>query len=93
MAQFVLSSEQLLEQADRMAQSNNEIQQIFQEIASRMRQTQTYWDSPAARNMMSRFESFSPSFDSYVEILMQYVSYLRMMAQSYQEMEAMMMKG
>lgn len=90
MSNVQISSEDVLQYANQLSSMQQQVQQIFQEIKSKMHYIEMIWSSMASRNMMIQFQSMYPVFDAYVKALGQYALYLNQTASTYAENEQML---
>lgn len=90
MSNVQISSEDVLQYANQLSSMQQQVQQTFQEIKSKMHYIEMIWSSMASRNLMIQFQSMYPVFDAYVKTLGQYALYLNQTAAVYAENEQML---
>ncbi len=90
---LMISSDEVLSYSQEMKALENEVQSIFLEVNQKMDQLQSIWDSPASQSLQSQFQSLKPVFQSYVQALDDYASFLNQTAISYQENEQILSSG
>lgn len=87
MAYVQISADDVMNYANRLKTSENQIQTLFQEVDAKMNDLNGVWTSPASASLISQFQSLRPVFQSYIQAIDAYVQYLQQTAASYQENE------
>lgn len=87
MANVQISADDVLNYANRLKTSENQIQTVFQEVDAKMNYLNGIWTSPASASLISQFQSLRPVFHSYLQAIETYVQFLQQTAASYQENE------
>jgi len=89
MTQITLSSEQVLQIAAEIHSDNVELLELLKTSKATVDSLSSYWTGTAASETQSSYEAFANQyFDSYYNILEQYVEFLRVnVAEHYEETE------
>jgi WXG100 family type VII secretion target len=78
MTQITLDSEQVLAIASQIESDNEQLQQLLNDSKASVDSLSAYWTGKAADETRSAYESFAGKyFQSYYDILNQYVKFLR----------------
>lgn len=85
-----LSSQDIEQMASKLQQMNIQMRGNLYAVSQKMRHLNNVWDSPAGEALQNRFLNLLPVFDHYEKVMDQYVSFLRMMVQSYQDAEGVL---
>lgn len=90
MSNILISSEELRTQAGVLRASKGEMASLFSQIQSRMRLMSIVWNSPAGNRCIEQFETLTPAFEQYIQLVENYCLYLDQTAAAYQENEEML---
>ena len=78
MTQITLDSEQVLAIASQIENDNQQLQQLLNDSKSTIDSLSSYWTGVAADETRTSYESFANKFfQTYYDILEQYVKFLR----------------
>lgn len=78
MTQITLDSEQVLAIASQLENDNQQLQQLLNDSKASIDALSSYWTGPAADETRASYESFANKyFQTYYDILEQYVKFLR----------------
>ena len=70
-----------------LEESKEKNKQYFDEIKESAQLVKTYWTGEAATDFISRFESLIAAFDSYDNVLEEYINYLKDVDTSMEKMQ------
>ena len=87
--QITIDSEQVLAIASQIESDNEQLQQLLNDSKSTVDSLSSYWTGRAADETRSSYESFANKFfQSYYDVLNQYVKFLRSnVAEQYEQTE------
>lgn len=90
MSTIYVSSDELRLQAGGLRNTKAEMVSLFGQIQSRMRLMSIVWNSPAGNKCMEQFETLSPVFEQYAQLVENYCMFLEQTAAAYQENEELL---
>lgn len=83
-------SQEVSDMASQLQGFNTQLRECLESITVKMRQLNSFWDSPAGMALQNRYLDLLPVFERYEQVVEQYVSFLRQSAQAYQDAESML---
>ena len=79
----IISAEELESCASQVLSLKNSMEQTFDQTRSLIRGMSAYWQSPASNDAARQFETLSPVFPKYIELVNSYCTFLKQTAVDY----------
>ncbi len=93
MEQIEIKVEEVRSSASGIKKLNVELKDILQKVSKEMHALNSTWSSPAQEALLIKFKQLLPMFDTYEQVINQYVTYLETTCDSYELLEKQMQNG